>query len=83
MPVALIVDDSAVERRILAGLLRKETNWRIEEATDGRDAFEQISRRPPDVVVTDLQMPEMNGLELVQAVRRDVPLVQDGVLAFQ
>ena len=75
MPVALIVDDSAVERRILAGLLRKETNWRIEEATDGRDAFEQISRRPPDVVVTDLQMPEMNGLELVQAVRRDVPLV--------
>ena len=75
MPVALIVDDSAVERRILAGLLRKETNWRIEEATDGRDAFEQISRRPPDVVVTDLQMPEMNGLELVQKVRQEAPLV--------
>ena len=75
MPVALIVDDSAVERRILAGLLRKETHWRIEEAVDGRDAFEQITRRPPDVVITDLQMPEMNGLELVRAVRRDAPLV--------
>ena len=75
MPVALIVDDSAVERRILGGLLRKETHWRIEEAVDGRDAFEQIVRRPPDVVVTDLQMPEMNRLELVKAVRRDAPLV--------
>ena len=75
MPVALIVDDSAVERRILAGLLRQETHWRIEEAADGRDAFDQISRRPPDVVVTDLQMPGMDGLELVKAVRRDVPLV--------
>ena len=75
MPVALIVDDSAVERRILAGLLRKETHWRIEEAIDGQDAFDQIVRRPPDVVVTDLQMPEMDGLELVKAVRRDAPLV--------
>ena len=75
MPAVLIVDDSAVERRIVAGLLRKHGSWDSSEASDGRDALEQISVRAPDVVVTDLQMPVMDGLGLVRAVRKQYPLI--------
>lgn len=75
MPAVLIVDDSAVERRIVAGLLRKQDAWDMSEASDGRDALEQIALRAPDVVVTDLQMPVMDGLGLVRAVRQQYPLV--------
>lgn len=75
MPAILIVDDSAVERRIVAGLLRKQEVWEISEAPDGREALEQIAVRAPDVVLTDLQMPVMDGLGLVRAVRQQYPLV--------
>lgn len=75
MPAVLIVDDSAVERRIVGGLLTKTEAWEISEACDGRDALEQIGVRAPDVVVTDLQMPTMNGLGLVRAVRQQYPLI--------
>lgn len=75
MPAALIVDDSAVERRVVSGLLKRETSWELSEASDGRDALEQIAVRAPDVVVTDLQMPVMDGLGLVRAVRQQFPLV--------
>ena len=75
MTTLLVVDDSAMDRLLAGGLLEKHPNWTVHYAVDGRDALSQMELHLPDVVVTDLQMPEMNGLELVKALRRQYPLV--------
>ncbi|HEY5311739.1 MAG TPA: response regulator [Pirellulales bacterium] len=75
MTTVLIVDDSAVDRRLAGKLLEKSGELSIQYAVDGADALERIAAAPPDVVVTDLQMPVLNGLELVEQVRRKFPLV--------
>lgn len=72
MTSVLVVDDSSIDRR-LAGALLAKRGYAVSYATDGRDALEHIERARPDVVVTDLQMPHMTGLELVEAVRKKFP----------
>jgi CheY-like chemotaxis protein len=69
MTRVLVVDDSAVDRRLIGALLERDTNWTIEYAEDGSRALSQIKEFVPDLVVTDLLMPEMDGLELVTAIR--------------
>jgi len=71
----LIVDDSAMDRRIAGGLLEKHGEWEIIEAENGHDALLQMELHVPDLVVTDLQMPLMNGLELVEVLQKEYPLV--------
>ena len=75
MPSILIVDDSAVDRRLVGALVSKDADMAVEYANDGAEAVAALSRRLPDLVITDLVMPEMNGLELVTAVRRNYPHV--------
>jgi CheY-like chemotaxis protein/anti-sigma regulatory factor (Ser/Thr protein kinase) len=75
MPRILIVDDSATDRCLIGGLLAGYPEWQVEYAADGRDAFEQIERRPPDLVLTDMLMPVMSGMELVDVVRKKLPHV--------
>ena len=75
MATVLIVDDAAVDRRLAGGILEKAEDFIIEYAADGAEALASFSRRVPDVVVTDMQMPEMGGLELVEAIRARYPLV--------
>jgi CheY-like chemotaxis protein len=72
-PVVLIVDDSPLDRRLAEALLQNKARLQTCLAVNGREALESIQRRPPALVVTDLQMPEMDGLELVVAVRRTHP----------
>lgn len=69
MPNILIVDDSEVDRRIVGGLLEKLPDFQLQFAKNGRDAITQLRKIVPDLIVTDLQMPERDGLELVRAVR--------------
>ncbi len=69
MTSILIVDDSAVDRALARELLGKEPDWKIEQAENGEEGLRRIQESPPDVVVTDLQMPGMDGLELVTAAR--------------
>jgi CheY-like chemotaxis protein len=69
MAKILVVDDSAVDRRFVGGLLQREPNYLVEFAEDGADALTKIRQAAPDIIVTDLQMPNRNGLELVSAVR--------------
>ncbi len=69
MAKVLVVDDSAVDRRFVGGLLQRESNYLVEFAEDGADALTKIRQAAPDIIVTDLQMPNRNGLELVSAVR--------------
>ena len=78
MATVLVVDDTAVDRRLAGGLLERAANVEVCYAENGRDALDQIGCRLPDLVVTDLQMPEVDGLELVTAIGDrfpDVPVV--------
>ncbi len=75
MVTILIVDDSAVERRLAGGLLQASANFVLQYAENGREALECIAHDPPQIVVTDLVMPELDGLELVRAVRQSYPHV--------
>lgn len=75
MAHVLVVDDSAVDRRLAGSLLEKSYNSSVVYAADGNEALECMRQRMPDIVVTDLQMPQMNGLDLVAAVRSNYPLV--------
>jgi CheY-like chemotaxis protein len=75
MATVLVVDDSKVDRRLAGGLLQKASHLDVMYASHGHEALQMMERDCPDLVVTDLQMPEMNGLELVEAVRHRFPLV--------
>lgn len=78
MPTVLIVDDTAVDRRLAGGLLDSVPVLEVCYAHDGNEALLQIANSLPDIVVTDLQMPDMDGLELVNAISEkypDVPVV--------
>ncbi len=69
----LVVDDSALDRRLAGALIAKDPSLRPVYAKDGLEALAEIERERPGAVVTDLQMPGMNGLELVEAVRKRYP----------
>jgi CheY-like chemotaxis protein len=69
----LVVDDALADRALVSGLIAKRMQSAILEAPDGRQALSLIAAQRPDIVLTDLHMPEMNGLELVTAVRADFP----------
>ena len=75
MSKILVVDDSAIDRKLATRLLEKISDWSIDVEPDGARALERMSCDLPDVVVTDLQMPEMTGHELIDAVTRDYPFV--------
>ena len=70
----LVVDDAAIDRRLAAGLLEKQGGYQIVMATNGQDAMHAMSQQPIDLVLTDMQMDEMDGLQLVEAVRANYPL---------
>jgi len=75
MTTVLVVDDSATDRRLAGGLLERRLNWATLYAANGREALKQIELHLPDIVVTDLTMPDMNGLDLVRAMKKDFPLI--------
>jgi two-component system chemotaxis response regulator CheY len=65
----LVVDDSSTMRRIIINALRKLGDAECHEASNGREGIERLAARPVDLVITDWNMPEMNGLDFVRAVR--------------
>jgi CheY-like chemotaxis protein/anti-sigma regulatory factor (Ser/Thr protein kinase) len=75
MPTALVVDDSPVDRHRVGSLLEKLPGWSAAWAADGREALTVIERQLPDVILTDLRMPGMDGLALVEEVKRKYPSV--------
>ena len=68
----LIAEDEANMRRVLSALLERD-GFRALEAADGAAALELLAREPVDAILTDLRMPKLNGLELLEAVRRRYP----------
>ncbi|MEM1030106.1 MAG: response regulator [Myxococcota bacterium] len=66
----LVVDDSELTRDMLVRLI-EDAGYEVTEAVDGRDALERVRVRPPDLILTDLEMPVMDGFELLEAVRAE------------
>src|SRR5262249_51241466 len=71
----LVVDDSLVDRHLAGGIIEKMPGWKALYATNGAEGLEAIEGKPPDVVLTDMLMPEMDGLQLVEAIRSQHPLI--------
>lgn len=70
MSRVLAVDDSPVLLAVLVKCLR-EAGHDVLTATNGREALEQLRAHAPEVVVTDLNMPEMSGLDFIEAARAE------------
>ncbi len=71
----LLVDDSATDRLLIEGLLKKCLHFEVETAADGLIALDKIKAKAPDLVVTDMQMPNMDGMQLVEKIRTLHPLI--------
>lgn len=66
----LVVDDSVIEQRLVGRLLQQGIDAvEVAYASNGRQAFDAITTAMPDMVISDLRMPEMNGLELVESIQ--------------
>jgi two-component system chemotaxis response regulator CheY len=76
----LIVDDFSTMRRIVRGQLQEMGCNNAEEAEDGSVALNMLKTQKFDFIVTDINMPRMNGFELLKAVKADVSLQHIGVL---
>lgn len=70
MSSILVVDDSPMLREMISGLLNK-TGLSVSVAKDGQEAMEKIAAEPPDLVVLDVVMPNMNGYELCRWVKNN------------
>ena len=69
-PLVLVVDDSLTVRRVTQRLLARE-GFRVTVAKDGLDALEQLEVERPAVMLTDIEMPRMDGFDLLRNVRHD------------
>lgn len=76
---ALLVEDNDSARKLFRSILERE-GWKVIEAENGIHALEAITAEVPDVILLDLMMPEMNGIELIDELRnhstwKDIPIV--------
>lgn len=71
----LIVDDSATMRKIVMRTVRMSGLEfdKTEEAGNGAEAIEKLKEAPVDIILCDVNMPEMNGIDMVKKVRADLP----------
>ena len=76
----LVVDDSKVMREMIIACLRGEDHLDFSQASSGLEAIEQLSIRPFDLVVLDLNMPDIGGLEVVEFIRGQQRLSQIPIL---
>ncbi|MCF8483151.1 MAG: SpoIIE family protein phosphatase [Rhodospirillum sp.] len=78
--LVLIADDDEIVRNVLKGYLAKGGAYRFVEASDGAMALEMVRRLKPDLLVLDMRMPHMDGLEVIEILRadpeyRDLPIM--------
>ncbi|MFQ5839746.1 MAG: response regulator [Candidatus Methylomirabilales bacterium] len=72
----LVVDDSATMRQLIGLTLRKVKEATVLEASDGAEAAKRLASDRVDLVVTDIKMPQMDGLQLVSHIRQELKLTE-------
>jgi len=72
MPRILIIDDDDLIRQMLRDVLERE-GYDVADASDGKQGLRVFMENPADMVVTDLVMPEKEGIEIIMELRRDFP----------
>ncbi len=70
----LIVDDSRAVRQLLKMVLQRHVDCNLMEAEDGQEAYEKFKSDSYDLLITDINMPRMNGLSLIGRVRNELSL---------
>lgn len=75
MPSILVVDDEDQIRQLIRTTF-EEAGYRVEEASNGKEALDQYRRTPTDLVITDILMPDQDGLECISTLRRESPNVK-------
>jgi len=79
-----LADDHSLVRRGVRTLLGVRSDWQVcGEASDGRETLEKVNELKPDLLILDLNMPELNGLEVTRRVRKTCPQVEVLVLTVQ
>ena len=72
----LVADDNPAVRHYLRGLLELQNDWKVsDEARTGGEALERIKENPPDMVLLDFQMPDLNGLDVARKVGQLFPRI--------
>ncbi|MBV8812169.1 MAG: response regulator transcription factor, partial [Acidobacteriaceae bacterium] len=70
----LAADDHAIVRDGIARLIRTQSDMQlVAEASDGREAVDQFRKHHPDITLMDLQMPDMSGMDAINAIRAEFP----------
>jgi DNA-binding NarL/FixJ family response regulator len=65
----LVVDDNPAVRHYLRALLEQQTTWQVcDEARTGREALQRVEKNPPDMILLDFQMPDLNGLDVARQI---------------
>ena len=79
----LVADDHASVRRYICGVLEAEQGWSVcGEASNGREAVQMAAELKPDVVVLDLSMPVLNGLDAARQIRKELPRIAVVILTL-
>jgi two-component system, NarL family, invasion response regulator UvrY len=72
----LVVDDNPAVRHYLRSILEQKATWQVcDEARTGGEALARIHRAPPDVVLLDFQMPDLNGLDVAREIAHSWPKI--------
>lgn len=70
----LVVDDNPAVRHYLRALLEQQSTWQVcDEARTGREALQSVEKNPPDMILLDFQMPDLNGLDVARQITRLFP----------
>ncbi len=65
----LVVDDNPAVRHYLRSLLEQQNTWQVvDEARTGAEAIQRVTKNPPDMILLDFQMPDLNGLDVARQI---------------
>ena len=69
-----MVDDNPAVRHYLRALLEQQSAWHVcDEARTGTEALQRVEKNPPDMILLDFQMPDINGLDVARRIRKLFP----------
>jgi CheY-like chemotaxis protein len=77
----LVVDDNAINRQLAVYLLKKK-GYNVFEADSGKQVFEFLEKQSPDIILLDIQLPEIDGIEILRRIRENILTKEIKVVAL-